>query len=147
MHRSAVGRPRAERIRQVREREASVSDFASYVPTEGTVARLAGWAASGAEIAYLSSHRRTVDVAADEVVLRAHGFPPGPVLHRRPGESYADVAARAGADVVVEDDCESIGGAREMVVPDPARAPGLRAVMVPEFGGLAHLPDSPASLG
>ena len=107
---------------------------------------MAAWAAAAAEIAYLSSHRDPGGVAADEAVLRAHDFPPGPVLSRGSGESYADVATRAGADVVVEDDCESIGGAREMVIPDSARARGMRSVVVPEFGGLSGLPDSPSAL-
>jgi hypothetical protein len=64
------------------------------------------------------------------------------------GESYADVARRAGADVVVEDDCESIGGSAQTTAADPARSPGrtISCVIVPEFGGLAHLPDDPAQL-
>ena len=34
------------------------------------------------------------DVALDAFVLRMHGFPPGRVLARQPGESYGDVAGR-----------------------------------------------------
>lgn len=63
---------------------------------------------------------------------------------REPGESYADVARRAGADVVVEDDCESIGGRSEMAAPGLGEA--IRCIVVPEFGGLAHLPDDPGDL-
>ena len=33
MHASAVGRPRAERVRQSSQRDMSVTDFASHVPT------------------------------------------------------------------------------------------------------------------
>jgi hypothetical protein len=50
-------------------------------------------------------------------------------------------------DVVVEDDCESIG-AEQMA--HRQLSPELRArivnVVVPEFGGLAHLPDDPQEL-
>jgi hypothetical protein len=49
---------------------------------------------------------------------------------------------------VVEDDCESIGGSAQTTAADLARSPGrtISCVIVPEFGGLAHLPDDPAQL-
>jgi hypothetical protein len=47
-------------------------------------------------------------------------------------------------DVLIEDDCESIGGAAETT--DCQIRPDLRArirsIIVPEFGGIDHLPDS-----
>jgi hypothetical protein len=148
MHRTAVGRPRAERVRQSRQADRSVLDFASYVPTEAAVEKVRTWHGHGAAISYLSSHRDAADVELDRAVLTAHGFPAGPVLSREPGESYADVARRAGADILVEDDCESIGGRSRTVAADLAAAPGraVTSVIVPEFGGLAHLPDEPGKL-
>jgi hypothetical protein len=149
MHRSAVGRARAERVRQSRQRDRSVLDFASYVPTEAAVEKVRAWHGHGAAIAYLSSHQDVAVVELDRAVLAAHGFPAGTVFSRDPGESYADVARRAGADVVVEDDCESIGGRSRTVAAGLAAAPGraVTSVIVPEFGGLAHLPSEPAELG
>jgi len=67
------------------------------------------------------------------------------VFSRAASESYADVARRARADVVVDDDCESIGGAAQMTasgVPPET----IHCVVVPEFGGLAHLPADLAEL-
>lgn len=110
MHASAASHSRAERVRQSRRRDASVLDFAAYVPAENAVDKVQAWQHRGADICYLSSHTEPADVALDRAVLATHGFPDGPVLFRQPGESYAGVARRAGADVVVEDDCESIGG-------------------------------------
>lgn len=63
------------------------------------------------------------------------------MFFREPGESYADVACRAGADVVVEDDCESIGDAQMIASALGPRAAAVYCVVVPEFGGLGHLPD------
>jgi len=65
------------------------------------------------------------------------------VFYREPGEGYAEVARRAGAKVIVEDNCEGIGG-QEMTASGLAQAGGgaIRCVIVPEFGGLADLPDS-----
>jgi hypothetical protein len=148
MHASAVGQPRAERVRQSRRRDASVLDFAPYIPTENAVGKVQAWQRHGADICYLKSHTGPADVGLDRAVLSAHGFPGGLVLFRQPGESYADVARRAGADVVVEDDCESIGGAQHTAALSLARFPGraVSCVVVPEFGGLTHLPHDPQEL-
>jgi hypothetical protein len=148
MHAAAAGCPRGERVAQSRRRDPSVLDFGRYVPTESAVEKTTVWKLGGAELCYLSSHRVPADVEVDRGVLTAHRFPAGPVFFREPGETYADVARRAGADVVVEDDCESIGGRAEMAAPglceDPSSA--ICSVVVPEFGGLAHLPDNPIEL-
>lgn len=148
MHVSAVGQPRAERVRQSRRRDASVLDFAAYVPAEHAVDKVRAWQRRGADICYLSSHTGAADVALDGAVLAAHGFPAGPVFFRQPGESYAAVARRAGADVVVEDDCASIGGSQQTTASSVAQSPGraVGCVVVPEFGGLTHLPDDPHEL-
>jgi hypothetical protein len=148
MHSGAEGVAREERVRQVREREASVQRFDGYVPTPCAVERLRSWVGAGWEIAYLSSHRRPADVAADERVLQAHGFPAGPVLYRRPGQTYGDVAAPFVPDVVVEDDCESSGGEAETVflqLPIDLRA-RVDSVVVPEFAGLCDLPTGLGAL-
>lgn len=148
MHSAAVGVPRSSRVRQVTDEDPSVRDFASYVPTDGAVAKIAAWQRRGAEICYLSSHRTVTAAAIDGSVLARHGFPAGTLYYRAHGESYADVARRWQADVVVEDDCESIGGRARTTAAGLARSPGRRVpcVVVPEFGGLAHLPDDPAVL-
>jgi hypothetical protein len=148
MHGSAAGQPRVNRVRQATSKDPAVMDFASYVPTEGAVAKLTAWQHRGAEICYLSSHRTAAGAAIDNSVLAAHGFPAGPLYYRARGESYADVARRWSADVVVEDDCESIGGQARTTASALARTPGqaVRCVIVPEFGGLRDLPDDPAGL-
>ena len=148
MHSSAVGVPREQRVRQSSTHEPSVREFASYVPVGDAVSKLHNWARQGAEVVYLSSHRRAEDVRKDEAVLRRYGFPEGPVLQRGSDDSYADVAERALPDVLVEDDCESIGGANEMVYPhlqDPISR-RIHSIAVPEFGGIDHLPSDLAEL-
>ena len=69
-------------------------------------------------------------------------------MSRRNGESYSDIAVGAKPDVIVEDDCESIGGAREMIYPNlPESAKQLIAsVIVKEFEGVDGLPDNPELL-
>jgi hypothetical protein len=139
MHAGAAGVSRARRVQQVREGDPSVRDFAAYVPAEAVVQKLRRWQEQGAEILYLSSRRTAEDV----VVLERHGFPPGRLLFRRAGESYAAVVERNLPDVLIEDDCESIGAA-EMTYPRLSAEARSRIawVVVPEFGGFGDLPDS-----
>ena len=148
MHSSAVGVPREERVRQSAAREPSVHDFASYVPVGDAVSKLHSWVRQGAEVVYLSSHRSVEDVRKDEEVLRRYCFPEGSVLQRWPDESYADVAVRALRDVLIGDDCESIGGAAEMVYPHlhDALSSRIHSIAVPQFGGIDHLPSDLAEL-
>ncbi len=148
MHRNAVGRTREERVRQVREREASVRDFAAYVPVGDAARKLRRWSEQGAELAYLSSHKRQDDVEKDQAVLSAYGFPAGQIIYRQPGEGYQDVAERVLPDVLIEDDCESIGGAVEMTYPHirPELRAGITSIVVKEFEGIDHLPDDLAAL-
>lgn len=143
MHAAAVGVSRDERVRQVRDRHASIRDLAAYVPAECVVEKLRRWKRQGAEIAYLSSHRAEDGVEADRFVLARHRFPRGRVVFRAGGESYGDVVARVLPDVLVEDDCESIG-AEHMAYPlvEPRLRSEIVSVVLPEFAGFCGLPDS-----
>jgi hypothetical protein len=148
MHAGAVGRSREERVAQVRaDTDGTTRGYATYVPTESAVSKLVAWRDQGAEIDYLSSHRELEHVEADAKVLQAHAFPQGQIFYRRRGETYGDVVARIRPDILIEDDCESVG-AGELTYPKVSV--GLRermiSIIVPEFGGLGHLPDSIADL-
>ncbi len=116
------------------------SDVASFVPTDGAVEKLVGWREQGAEICYLTSRRRHEEHRAVEATLRRFGFPPGKLHYRREGEEYVDVAGRVRPDVLIEDDCSSIGW-DEVITPKLETEWGIKGIVVPEFGGLAHLPD------
>jgi hypothetical protein len=147
MRAGAVGVTRAERVGHVRSGHPTVGDYAGYVPVGDAVAKLRRWQDAGARINYLSSHRNPDDVALDAFVLRTHGFPAGQVLARQPGESYGDVAGREAPDVLIEDDCESIGPGQITYpqIPSAVRA-RIKSIIIPEFGGIDHLPDDPQAL-
>ncbi len=145
MHAAAAGVSRQQRVEQVRQGDASVADFGSYVPTPGTVDKLVAWRRQGVGIVYLSSHRRAEDLRADEAVIRRAGFPDGPVHGRGDGEDYGALVGRLGLDVLVEDDCESIGGSEQTCAAqlDPGARASVNCVLLPEFAGLGDLPDDP----
>src|SRR5574340_673652 len=125
MHATAIGKTRIQRVQQVLDREPGVADFAAYVPTEGALSKLQSWAAQGARILYLSSHRKAPLVELDTNILRRHGFPAGDVLHRGPSDTYAQIVMDVMPDVLIEDDCESFGGQKNMAFPN--LSPDLQA--------------------
>jgi len=148
MHRSGLGRTREERVRQVINAEASIFDWVSYVPIGHPAEKLRIWKEQGAAIAYLSARKTAEDIRVDATVLKTHGFPVGPVYCRKSSEAYRDVVERARPDILIEDDCESIGGKRAMTYPHirPEFQAKIKSVVVKEFGGIDHLPDEISAL-
>lgn len=159
MHKSAVGKTREEIIGQVKAQGESVRDFGSYVPIGNAVEKLNNWAKHGAEIFYLSALTEDKKARGDEIVgkdglkvdqeiLGRYGFPKGKIYHRQKGESYAQIAEKIMPDVLIEDDCESIGGAKEMTITfiKPEIKRQIKSIAVKEFGGIDHLPDDLAEL-
>ncbi|MEW6408349.1 MAG: hypothetical protein AB1465_06715 [Patescibacteria group bacterium] len=148
MHKNAVGHTREEIVKQVEAKEKSVHDYKSYVPVGNAVKKLQNWKKDGAEILYLSSHETAEDVEKDKFVLKKYGFPDGQVLFRQTGEQYKDIAERIMPDILIEDDCESIGGKDEMTITHvrPELKKKIKSIVVKEFSGLDHLPDKISAL-
>jgi hypothetical protein len=148
MHKNALGRTREERVKQVINGDESLHDFYSYVPVGDVVQKLHIWRRQGAEIVYLSSHKKVEAVEKDKVVLQDYDFPKGQVFIRHSDQSYSDVVERVLPDVLIEDDCESIGGQKEMAYPHirPEFQARIKSIVVKEFGGIDHLPDDISAL-
>ena len=145
MHRGAKGLARERIVRQVVEGDASIHDYASYVPVGNAAGKLREWKRHGAKICYLSSHKSIRDVEIDRSVLNKYGFPDGQIFFRRSREEYKDVVERIRPlpNLIVEDDCESIGGEVEMVYPNlqPELKKKIKSVVVREFQGIDRIPD------
>lgn len=144
MHKSAEGKTREERVKQAVSAESSVHDYISYIPVGNAIEKLKSWRAQGAEILYLSSHEIAEDVEKDRLVLEKYSFPKGQVFYRQHGESYKDIVERVIPNVLIEDDCESIGGQKEMTITfvTPGIKQKIKLIVVKEFGGIDHLSDN-----
>lgn len=155
MHKSAFGRTREEIIQQVKNQEESVRDFRSYIPTGNAPDKLKKWVKQGARVTYLSALTEDKKARGDEVVgkeglqseytiLDTYGFPKGNVYHRQKGERYKDIVERIIPDVLIEDDCESIGGEKEMTITHikPKIKQKIKSVVVKEFCGIDLLPEN-----
>jgi hypothetical protein len=144
MHKKAVGHSREEIVRQVVEKDPSVKQYVEYVPIGESSETLHRWIENGAAITYITS-RKGAEVNVIRDVLQRHNFPKGQFEFRREGEEYQNVVERVIPDVLVEDDCKSIGGEAEMIYPNIRSdlKPLIRSVVVKEFEGMDHLPDDP----
>jgi len=150
MHKDAKGLTREEIVKQVMEGDESINDYALYIPVGNAVKKLQEWKGQGAKICYLSSHKNARDVEKDNFVLKKYAFPDGQIFYRRNKEEYKDVVERIRPlpDVIVEDDCESIGGKAEMVYPNlkPELKNKIKSIVVKEFEGINYIPDKISEL-
>jgi len=102
---------------------------------------LTQWKNQGAEIFYLTSRRKPEGINEVKSVLQRYSFPDGQLLFRQDGEEYKDVAEKIMPDVLIEDNCESIGGTEEMTFThiNPVLKTKIISMPVREFGGIDHL--------
>lgn len=121
----------------------SMHDFTAYIPIKNAVQKLTNWENNGAEILYLTSRTQPNEIENIRNVLKSHKFPEGKLFYRKNGEKYQDIAERIVPDILVEDDCESIGGTDEMTITHvkPEIKDKIKSIPVKEFGGIDHLPD------
>ena len=127
-----------------RAESGSPHDFKGYVPNGKTVEKLFQWKKQGITIFYLTSRRIKKEIKAIKSILKRFNFPDSDNLYfRNPGEDYKDVAQRLVPDIIIEDDCESIGGEKEMTYPHISGdlKKKIKSIVVKEFEGIDHLPD------
>ena len=165
MHGSAKGKTRAEIVRQSKKfgikmvlkslvfqdtssygtDPGDIHDYQGYIPVFNAVEKIKRWKEQGAAIFYLSSRRVKGEIEGIRKILQKYCFPDFQnLLFRQKGDDYKDVAERLMPDILVEDNCESIGGEKEMTykhMSADAKAK-VHSVTVKEFSGIDFLPDN-----
>ena len=115
----------------------------AYVPIGNAVNIIKNWQQQGATIIYCTSRKKkqAEDIAA---LLKRYGFAGSFLVSREPKESYADIVEQLRPDILIEDDCKSIGGAWQMCITkvNLEIRKTIVSIVVPEFKGIDHLPDS-----
>jgi hypothetical protein len=124
--------------------EGTIIRYTLKIPSGNAPAKLQNWKRQGAEIAYLTSRTKPDEIGMVKHLLEQYDFPQGELFYRREGEGYKDVAERILPDLLIEDDCESIGGEVEMTYPHikPEPKARIKSIVVKEGGGIDHLPDN-----
>ncbi|MFX1587990.1 MAG: hypothetical protein ACFFC1_07535 [Promethearchaeota archaeon] len=143
MHKNALGLSRRQIIQQIIEdKDESIYDFTSYIPIGNVVKKLTSWQNQGAQILYLSSHLTLENVKKDKMVLKKYGFPKGSIFYRKK-QNWNIPIKKAKPDILIEDDCESIGGEHQMTYPNLNREwkSKLISIVIKEFGGIDNLPE------
>lgn len=126
-----------------------ILDYKNYQPIGDARNKIASWSSQGAEIFYLSSRKLDEEIQDIRNVLTRFGFPKTEnLLFRSDRETYAQVAERLIPDILIEDDCESIGGSEEMTYTNirSELKEKIKSIAVKEFGGIDFLPDDLSKL-
>lgn len=124
--------------------EGTTIRYTLKIPSGNAPAKLQTWKSQGAEIAYLTSRTKPDEIEIVRHLLDQYVFPQGELFYRHEGEEYKDVAERILPDLLIEDDCASIGGEVEMTYPHikPELKARIKSIVVKEGGGIDHLPDN-----
>lgn len=145
MHRSAKGLTRKEIVAQVKSQERSVKDYSTYIPIGNSPEKLKEWDSQGMTISYITSRRKPEGIEQIREVLKSNNFPEGELYFRENHETYSDVIERVMPEILIEDDCESIGGEQEMCITNvnPEKKKLIKAITVKEFGGIDAISTTP----
>lgn len=108
-----------------------------YRPIGNAVRIVNGWYDRGDEI-FLCSYLPRKRMRLIRSVVDFYGMRVTELLCRDKGERYADLVERVMPDVLIEDDCRSIGGLKECCITGVREElkRSIRSVIVPEFGGI-----------
>ena len=121
----------------------SLYSHQNYIPVGCCVEKIRGWESQGAEIRYLTSRKSEKQVAGIQTLLEKYGFPEGRLYYREKRQKYRDIIEEILPDILIEDDCRSIGGKWQWCITQvrsELRAQ-MKSIVVREFKGIDHLPD------
>lgn len=148
MHESAIGHNCDEIVKQVINKNPSVRNYANYASIANAVGKIQNWVNQGIQIVYITSRKKQQEIDEIQNVFNQNNSPKGLLEYRKANEKYKDVVERIMPDILIENDCESIGGQKEMTITfvKPRVKQKIKSIVVKEFQGIDHLPDSINSL-
>lgn len=111
-----------------------------YTPIGNAVDIIKEWQRKGANIIYCTSRKKK---QADDMakLLKKHGFVGTFLIAREAGENYADIVEALKPNILIEDDCKSIGGTWQMCITKvkPELKAQIKHIVVPEFKGIDNI--------
>ncbi len=115
-----------------------------YVPMGGCVPLIRAWREQGAEVRYITSRKAPKAVEAVKKLLLRYGFVGSRLYYREGKQTYSTLVEKAQPDILIEDDCQSIGGVEQMCITHvkPEIRQTITSIVVNEFAGIDHLPAS-----
>ncbi|MEG0367137.1 MAG: hypothetical protein RR585_09895 [Coprobacillus sp.] len=115
----------------------------SYIPIGRSVEIINNWKNQGASIIYITSRKGKQAKEISNILIK-HGFCQTSLVCRSEGEKYSDIIEEICPDILIEDDCRSIGGAWQMCITHvkPEIKDKILTIVVKEFKGIDELPKS-----
>ncbi len=118
----------------------SLYNHNTYIPIGNAVNIIESWQQQGANIIYCTSRKKK---QADKIaeLLKMHSFKGTLLVARERKESYKELVEILLPDILIEDDCKSIGGAWQMCITkvSPEIKKKIVSIIVPEFKGIDTL--------
>jgi len=114
----------------------------AYIPIGESVWKIRRWQEQGAKIIYCSS-RKNKQARSMAELLKKFGFVGEFLAVREKNEKYQDIVEKIRPDILIEDDCKSIGGSWQMCITNVNAELKQRilSIVVPEFKGIDILPE------
>lgn len=108
-----------------------------YKPIGNAVEVVNTWQAEGHAI-YLCSYVRKRRYGFIKQIIDFYGMKYTEILCREKGEQYSEIVERIKPDILIEDDCKSIGGQKEWCITNVREEikAGIHSIIVPEFKGI-----------
>ena len=87
---------------------------------------------------YLCSYVRKTRYSFIKSIIDFYGMKYTEILCRDKGEQYSEIVERMKPDILIEDDCKSIGGLKECCITNVKEEikNNIRSIIVPEFAGI-----------
>lgn len=108
-----------------------------YKPIGDAVKMVNTWYDSGHEI-YLCSYVRKRRYDFIKSIIDFYGMKYTKILCRKKGETYSEVVENIKPNILIEDDCRSIGGQKEWCITNVNEdiKSHIKSIIVPEFKGI-----------
>lgn len=111
-----------------------------YKPIGNAVKIVNDWYSKGYSI-YLCSYVRNRRYAFIKSIIDFYGMKYTAILCRNKNEQYSDLVERIRPNILIEDDCSSIGGQAEWCIThvNDELKTDIQSVIVPEFKGIDEI--------
>ena len=108
-----------------------------YKPIGRAIEIVNGWQKQGYEI-YLCSYVCKRRYKYIKRIIDFYGMKYTEILCREKGEQYREIVERIKPDILIEDDCKSIGGQKEWCITNVREEfkERIHSIIVPEFKGI-----------
>ena len=120
----------------------SLYSHKKYLPIGNAVQKINNWWEQGADIVYCTS-RRGIGAEKMSELLKLYGFKGTILYSRERSETYKNIIESIRPNILIEDDCRSIGGSWQMCLTHVSLEvkSSIKSIIVREFKGIDHLPE------